>query len=225
MDIVARLKTFMQTTGLTSSQFADTALIPRPTLSQIISGRNKKISNEVFAKLHEAFPALNMMWLIFGDGHMMDDETFVANDMRQANEIENSDTRQSQLNFDDDAGTPFDPKNSSGPDIAGIFIQGEKDAVGTHNLTKGTGSEFPPVINEIIAGATRRTRIPRNADAKHVSKACIDSGQTTPYNNIPEKNEKTEGSGTASLTSDPSRRISSIMVFYNDNSFEIFKPA
>jgi predicted transcriptional regulator len=53
MDIVTRLKQFMDYTQLPSSQFADQAQIPRPTLSQIMNGRNKKISNELITKLHE----------------------------------------------------------------------------------------------------------------------------------------------------------------------------
>jgi transcriptional regulator with XRE-family HTH domain len=74
MDIVTRLKLFMDYTKLPSSQFADLAQIPRPTLSQIMNGRNKKISNELITKLHEAFPQLNVLWLMFGDGDMVFDE-------------------------------------------------------------------------------------------------------------------------------------------------------
>lgn len=70
MDIVDRLKIYMEHIGLQISQFADTALIPRPTLSQILSGRNKKISNEILEKLHTAYPALNISWLLFGDEPM-----------------------------------------------------------------------------------------------------------------------------------------------------------
>lgn len=71
MNIVDRLKIYMEHTGLPISQFADAALIPRPTLSQILSGRNKKISNEILEKLHIAFPSLNVAWLLFGDGNML----------------------------------------------------------------------------------------------------------------------------------------------------------
>lgn len=65
----------MDRSGLSSSQFADTAGIPRPTLSQILSGRNKKISNELITKLHVAFPQLNVLWLMFGDGDMLTDNS------------------------------------------------------------------------------------------------------------------------------------------------------
>jgi plasmid maintenance system antidote protein VapI len=74
MDIVTRLKQFIDYTKLPSSQFADMAQIPRPTLSQIMNGRNKKISNELISKLHETFPQLNVMWLMFGDGDMVTGE-------------------------------------------------------------------------------------------------------------------------------------------------------
>ena len=36
------------------SQFADNCQIPRPTMSQILNGRNKKISDELISKIHAA---------------------------------------------------------------------------------------------------------------------------------------------------------------------------
>lgn len=70
MDIVNRLNTFMDTHGIGSTQFADTCGIPRPTLSQILSGRNKKISDAVISKIHKAYPRLSVLWLLFGEGQM-----------------------------------------------------------------------------------------------------------------------------------------------------------
>ena len=71
MDIVSRLKKFLEHAGISNSQFADTRLIPRSTLSQLLNGRNKKVSDEVIAKIHRAYPTLNIMWLLFGDGEMI----------------------------------------------------------------------------------------------------------------------------------------------------------
>ena len=70
MDIISRLKRFLEQNGISNSQFADTCEIPRPTLSQLLNGRNKKVSDEVISKIHSAYPALNIMWLMFGDGEM-----------------------------------------------------------------------------------------------------------------------------------------------------------
>lgn len=71
MDIVSRIKSFMQDRNISSTQFADACSIPRPTLSQILGGRNKKISDEVINKIHGAYPELNVMWLMFGEGPML----------------------------------------------------------------------------------------------------------------------------------------------------------
>lgn len=71
MDIVSRIKAFMASSNISSTQFADACSIPRPTLSQILSGRNKKISDEVISKIHEAYPRLSVLWLLFGEGEML----------------------------------------------------------------------------------------------------------------------------------------------------------
>ena len=67
MDIASRIKFFMNSIGVGSSLFADTCQIPRPTLSQILNGRNKKISDELIGKIHDAYPQLSVLWLMFGD--------------------------------------------------------------------------------------------------------------------------------------------------------------
>ena len=51
MDIVSRLKLFLEQNGIANSQFADTCEIPRPTISQLLNGRNKKVSDEVIATI------------------------------------------------------------------------------------------------------------------------------------------------------------------------------
>lgn len=73
MDIVSRIKTFLSVNGIANSIFADKCDIPRPTLSQLLNGRNKKVSNEVLDKIHVAYPEMSMMWLMFGEGDMLTD--------------------------------------------------------------------------------------------------------------------------------------------------------
>ena len=70
MDIVSRIKTFLSVNGIANSIFVDKCDIPRPTLSQLLNGRNKKVSNEVLDKIHIAYPEMSMMWLMFGEGEM-----------------------------------------------------------------------------------------------------------------------------------------------------------
>lgn len=71
MDIASGLKKYMELKEIQISQFADTCGIPRPSLSQLLNGRNKKVSNEVIEKIHRAYPDLSVSWLMFGEGDML----------------------------------------------------------------------------------------------------------------------------------------------------------
>ena len=119
MDIVSRLKKFLDDTGISNSQFADTCVIPRPTLSQLLNGRNKKVSDEVIAKIHRAYPTLNIMWLLFGDGDMLQlngTDSFV-DDIKQAN-ASNDDPGLVAISFDDDHSDGYRPAAKSSQRMA-----------------------------------------------------------------------------------------------------------
>ena len=70
MDVSQRLDLYRQSINLTISQMADMAGIPRPTLWQFLNGRNKTLRDDMAAKIHDTFPSLNIMWLMFGEGPM-----------------------------------------------------------------------------------------------------------------------------------------------------------
>ena len=117
MDIVSRLKKFLEHAGISNSQFADTCVIPRPTLSQLLNGRNKKVSDEVIAKIHRAYPTLNIMWLLFGDGEMImggDDATSGTDKMSAPNSSSESrvdEMGQRAISFEDDDTNGYRPVN------------------------------------------------------------------------------------------------------------------
>lgn len=67
-NVAERLKTFIEMKGLSYSQFADTCGIPRPSLSQFLTGRNKKMSDLMVGQIHNMFPELSIVWLLFGEG-------------------------------------------------------------------------------------------------------------------------------------------------------------
>lgn len=82
--IIQRLKQFIASTGLSPTQFADKAMIPRPSLSQMLHGRNKSINNQILSKLDEAFPELDIVWLLFGRGSMRNDSNFEISEPQNA---------------------------------------------------------------------------------------------------------------------------------------------
>lgn len=91
MDIVSRLKTFINHLGIPVTQFADTCKIPRPTLSQLLNGRNKKVSDEIIRKLHVEYPQLNVAWLLFGEGDMLTSQNIQFSEPQNASLIDFSD--------------------------------------------------------------------------------------------------------------------------------------
>ena len=55
-NVAIRLKLFMEKMGISNSQFADQCGIPRPSLSQLLNGRNKKLSDVIVRQIHERYP-------------------------------------------------------------------------------------------------------------------------------------------------------------------------
>lgn len=93
MDFVSRLKDYLSFKKISVTQFADFCNIPRPTVSQIINGRNKKISDEIISKIHQSYPDLSVYWLMFGEGHMLiDSDNMNDGDLMNRRESNISDT-------------------------------------------------------------------------------------------------------------------------------------
>lgn len=69
-NIAVRLKFLIDDLGISNSQFADECNISRPTLSQLVTGRNKKVSDVIISQIHTAYPNLSILWLLFGEGDM-----------------------------------------------------------------------------------------------------------------------------------------------------------
>lgn len=70
-NIASRLKTFITYLGINDSTFADKCGISRSTLSLLLSGRNKKVSDQLIAQIHYTYPELSVVWLMFGEGAML----------------------------------------------------------------------------------------------------------------------------------------------------------
>lgn len=189
MDIISRIKRYMEHCHLSSSQFADAAGIPRPTLSQLLNGRNKsnegakKISSDIVKKLHDAFPSLNVMWLLFGDGDMETAENIKISEPQNASEtrsyapeLSENQEIQRQILFDEEL-PDFEAENKFGSNQP--FSQQRND-----------NNNFNLADDPSIRITTRQSTAP-----------------------------------TMALQPDKTKKVQSIMVFYSDNSFEIFRPS
>lgn len=215
--IIERLVAFIGYTGLSNSQFADTAGIPRPSLSQMLHGRNKSLNNQMLAKLNEAFPNLNIMWLLFNQGNMLIEGNIEISE-RQNTAI----SAQQALDFsenemidafeDDDLDDLFNDKNrtnGSEMDISGI---------------NSPNSPFAP-------RQTSRTAPLSQADEPTGAKISFDAptaqGKTVSASSETGSFEHQDAHPFAPLESmqinGDNRRISSIIVVYTNGSVETFK--
>lgn len=71
-----RLEQFLAAENISQTQFAESINVARAGISHILSGRNKP-SYEFIVNTMEAFPTLNIEWLLTGKGKMYknNDET------------------------------------------------------------------------------------------------------------------------------------------------------
>ncbi|MDE7111296.1 MAG: helix-turn-helix domain-containing protein [Muribaculaceae bacterium] len=144
MDIVSRIKAFMASGNISSTQFADACNIPRPTLSQILGGRNKKISDEVISKIHEAYPRLSVMWLLFGEGEMITSQNiqFSAPQNQPKFNYESAPSNQSVFGDDSDVSDSLFSDRETSSDETLIF--GDDESADASNEEK---NDMPPVVH------------------------------------------------------------------------------
>lgn len=242
MDVVSRLKYFMDSSGLTISQFADTCNIPRPTMSQLISGRNKRISNEIFDKIHNGFPNLSILWLMFGEGQMLvnenieisepqnaildndlvaeraDDERvgslqsslFASSESFQSgNEDEHpSKNAGSGTNFAEDVGKAFISDKAEQPRQAVYFSEDVPSKANT---------------DDVVPSSNPYSEIPSQTPPPHSNQQFQQSGQQSSFRSPNHETAYVEAH-RVSIAPDSHKKITNIVVFYSDNSFQSFLP-
>lgn len=148
MDIVSRLKEFINHQSVAITQFADTCKIPRPTLSQLLNGRNKKVSDELISKIHAAYPQLSVLWLMFGEGEMIHKEYIEISE------------RENKGIFGFDNHMPMDKEDATPQ------IDFEKNFTTTSSISS----------NELEGGIPGLNSIPLTLNASSESASAVDGG-------------------------------------------------
>ncbi len=184
--VITRLKTFMTYTGLTNSQFADTATIPRPTLSQLLHGRNKSISDQLLKKLHDTFPILDISWLLFGSGNMLTDPNFETSEVQNLGQATQN--------------------TSKSTEIQGVFnlAPDKRETVDEPFIYRNYTS-----VNQNSTG---------NRDDRDIGETLRSKEEESITNKLSSIGEGSEGTAKG-------KKIKSIIVFYQDSSFEVFSPS
>lgn len=72
--MINRIKRIMEYSQLSQKDFANTLGISESSLSSIFNGRTRPTNNHTQA-IHKAYPTININWLLFGEGDMLNDQS------------------------------------------------------------------------------------------------------------------------------------------------------
>lgn len=72
MEIKDRIKLIMDKENMIAGTFADSIGVQQSTLSHVINGRNRP-SLDVVMKVHQKYTYVNLEWLLYGNGEMMNE--------------------------------------------------------------------------------------------------------------------------------------------------------
>ncbi len=220
-NVAIRLKGFIDSQGLTHSQFSDKCGIPRPSLSQILSGRNKKVSDVIIGQIHRAFPQLSVLWLLFGEGPML---TSLQNSSPTDQSSQNIETSQkSNPDFPDDSfsdsgdfgfsASLFEVDATDGTSISSAGTSGSgNSAAFVHN----SGSNIPENVTTHPADEkfSNVNALNTTSEALQIAKKQLLEAE----NKIAELQMQIE-----KMRQNP-RKVSHITVYYDDSTFETFFP-
>lgn len=197
MDLVSRLKTFLDSRQISVTQFADECGIPRPTGSQLLAGRNKKVSDEIIGKIHNAYPDLNVVWLMFGEGDM------VKNVNIEISEPQNK-LNQQQTPPQSTPNQPVAPTinfiEESEPGTSEKFFEGNQA-----HATENSGPTIPGFgFDNTFTFAS--------------------PAETTQEGKNPTTPDKSAATDSITLTPGKGKRVTGIVVYYDDCTYESFIP-
>lgn len=141
-----RIKMIMESQQMSQQDFAKKLGISPASLSSIFTGRTNPTNNHVRA-IHNAFPAINIEWLMFGDGSMLSPS---------GGSVQNEAEGEADLpaEIKETAGSGLEEKHGGGAD----FIDGDLFSQVASNTPKKSA---PEVIKEtkIIRRAVKEIRI------------------------------------------------------------------
>lgn len=209
MDIVGRLKLFLDYLGIPVTQFADNCGIPRPTLSQLLNGRNKTVRDEIIAKIHDAYPQLSIMWLMFGEGEMVEGKSETAenpiftHETSDGSENQNlSDFNNSPIPEESDMSLPLDFMLDNEPmhDNGSLLSEAPSPADSRPDLTGPLEVPMHPHTAERIEA--------KGAD------------RTITFH----QEDMSQPQSQPSTTTPNGKHVVSIIVYYSDNSYQSFVP-
>lgn len=190
-NIAIRLKFLIDKLGIPSSQFADTCKIARPTFSQILNGRNKKISDQIIRQIHDAYPNISISWLLFNEGNMLNDHEESSINMSDQSETENAlQTASNNILSSNSSSCTEIPASTRFENVINTSVSSDDEKYSKENALKEPPKECHHTIKEEVKSILKNTEI--------LSEIVKNSPKC--------------------------RKVVSVTVYYDDSTFETFRP-
>lgn len=189
MSMNKRISLILQAKNISPAQLADNIGVQRSGISHIMNGRNKP-SLDFIQRILKKYPDINMNWLIFGDGQMMN--PFPTQNISEEKKI-------------------AEVRNSRSA-IMELFTE-------PNTLTKKEVEENIDINNDVMdANESTDMKLlssqnPNNRDDFEKHKSNESKRNEVHYNSI-NKEIKVDGN----------KKISRIVIFYNDLTFTVYTP-
>lgn len=231
MDLVSRLKQYLDYRQISVTQFADECAIPRPTGSQLLAGRNKKVSDEIISKIHAAYPELNIVWLMFGEGDMVKDANIEISEAQNKpkNDLSAPQPTMEQaidfgIDFNENSSENVSKKNSAEP-TANTFTFAVPSAP--------FGQDADPAVaidptRHDISEPPSPASVPSPPSASAPGAPAPSPVFKTPAPDFHGQSEMPQSSRSSSesftVTPGKGKRVTGIVVYYDDCTYESFIP-
>ena len=198
-NIAIRLKFLVEKLGINSSQFADECKIPRPTFSQILNGRNKKLSNQIITQIHNSYPNVSINWLLFNEGPAFIGAPVLDN---ATPDIDDS----FSLNNSNENGGAISPEANSEKKSYRFLNSGEENQFQNPKYP-GEYTDSEKEDKDSALNSAQKHSI--NSDFKEVNTILENAELMAELNKMRQKQ----------------RKVVSVTIYYDDSTFETFKPA
>ncbi len=231
MDLVSRLKQYLDYRQISVTQFADECAIPRPTGSQLLAGRNKKVSDEIISKIHAAYPELNIVWLMFGEGDMVKGANI---EISEAQNMSKNDLPAPQPTMEQaiDFGIDFN-ENSSENVSEKISVEPTANTFTFAAPSAPFGQDADPATaidptRHDISAPPSATSVPSPPSASAPGVPAPSPVFKAPAPDFHGQSEMPQSSRSASesftVTPGKGKRVTGIVVYYDDCTYESFIP-
>lgn len=229
-----RIKELMEAQHMNQQTFSHCTGINTATLSSIFTGRTRPTLN-IIESIMKKFPEVNINWLMFGQGEMMNSTTenknmtssSFHNEKNIVNVQKNIPTASPQiLNFDDTneennrtyqqvQNQPSRNNNTNYNNSSNNYTQGNTPPSPTQQYTpqnNNTMERYPQTVNMAVMQEFKEEGYPQGyTDRQRIVQSQMKDNNE---NIIPNLN----------ISSQQKRRVTEIRVFYDDQTWEAFIP-